>query len=247
MKTRLAVAALLILGFAQVEAQKNLPRCNVGADPVNKDRQLVEGEELAINSADQKIRYETRGGDAVTCILQPGVPVAVDKITGVAKWVYGCGNNILTPFTPKRMSLHGERGEAGPPGPTGPQGIQGTPGSAGRNGRDAILPDYSRIPSDDYVVRRGGGLPGWAWALIGAGAVAAGYGIYELVDDNGHHGGPPHVTSDSAVVHTEKCVATGVPNNCPNPASSAALSRWGLTLNPVQKRVSIRISLPLWR
>src|SRR3989344_6462538 len=100
MKTRLAVAALLILGFAQVEAQKNLPRCNVGADPVNKDRQLVEGEELAINSADQKIRYETRGGGAVTCILQPGGPVAVDKINRGAQSGYWWGYNILTPFPP---------------------------------------------------------------------------------------------------------------------------------------------------
>lgn len=136
----IAVLALLLGLPASIEAQ-NLPRCNVGADPVNPNRQLTADEELVSNPADKAIRYESgQGRRSVACILQAGVPVVVDKATGIAKWVYGCGNDILTPWAPKRPSALvradpvGIAGAVGPTGPTGPQGEQGERGARGARG-----------------------------------------------------------------------------------------------------------------
>lgn len=89
----------------RVPSIRSLPRCPVGTDPVDKDRQPAVDEEIVINPADQQIKYESGNGKSVDCVLQAGVPVVVNKETGIAKWVYGCGNDILSPWSPKRAPM----------------------------------------------------------------------------------------------------------------------------------------------
>ena len=81
------------------------PRCNVGADPVNKDRQPTAGEEIIPNPADKSIVYGSGNGHDVSCTLQAGVPVVINKTTGAAVWVYGCGNPIRTLWVPKHLPV----------------------------------------------------------------------------------------------------------------------------------------------
>src|SRR5450830_1802756 len=97
------VLALALLGAANAEAQRvTIPRCNVGADPVNRDRQPTVNEEIVTNPADQVITMKSGNGSTITCNLQAGAPVAADKKTGVVVWVYGCGNDVLTYWIIKR-------------------------------------------------------------------------------------------------------------------------------------------------
>jgi hypothetical protein len=100
---RILVTIVAIILCVPLNAQT--PRCNVGADPVNKDRVLTVDEEVVINPADQSIVYGSGNGRNVSCIIQAGVPVVIDRATGKAKWVYGCGNPIVTPWIPKRIPL----------------------------------------------------------------------------------------------------------------------------------------------
>ena len=147
-----------------------IPRCNVGADPVDMTRQPTRGEEVINNPADQRIMYESGSGHSVECILQAGVPVVINKDTGIAVWVYGCGNNILTPWKPKHPlvaeSLPGPRGLQGIPRVNGytPQkgvdyfdGKDGRDGTDGRNGLDLRPKARKGFPWKKTLLILGGG------------------------------------------------------------------------------------------
>jgi len=175
----LLVLALFFVFCAKVSAQtptrqSALPRCNVGADPVNASRQPTANEEVVANPADQKLTYKSGNGRYVTCILQAGVPVVVDKTTGIAGWVYGCGNPISTPWAPKRM----------PPTPIADT-LRGLPGIPGLPGKDG----YTPIKGVDYFDGRDGydgrnGKNGFCSSkkckivLVAIGGAAAGYAAY---------------------------------------------------------------------
>ena len=139
----LLIGACATVVSAQTTPHTALPRCNVGADPVNASRQPTTNEEVVSNPADQRITYKSGNGLDVTCILQAGVPVVVDKTTGVAGWVYGCGNPISTPWAPKRTPstpiADAIRGLPGKDGYTPIKGVDyfdGKDGLPGRDGRD---------------------------------------------------------------------------------------------------------------
>ena len=212
--------AWFLMGFALAETQvwaqpapKTLPRCNVGADPVQADRQPTSDEEVVVNPADHVVRYKSGNGTTVTCRLEAGVPVVVSKTTGLALWVYGCGNDIVsTSWKPKQPTEGwGRVGPVGLTGPTGPQGEQGIPGSPGSQG---IAPAPVMPSAKDYKVRSRG--HGKRNAVIGA-AIIVGTAVAIGNHNNWFRGGTkgkvPGVTTDS--VRVTKCIATSYPNNCP--------------------------------
>jgi len=99
------LVALLAITPCAPALNAQTPRCNVGANPVNSSRQPTADEEIVNNPADRAISYGSgsSGHPDVYCVLQAGVPVVINKDTGVAKWVYGCGNPIRTMWFPKRV------------------------------------------------------------------------------------------------------------------------------------------------
>ncbi len=145
----------------------SINRCNVGADPVNKNRQInPETEALVINAADQKITYGSGNGKDVTCIAYPGVPVVVDKATGKALWVYGCGNPVRSDWFPKPapLMIAGLAGRDGRDGKDGIDGKDGKDGRDGKNGKDGRDFTPSVATSKSHKVRN----------FLIAGAVAGG-------------------------------------------------------------------------
>lgn len=167
------LAALALFSF-RAEAQKNPPRCNIGADPVNPNRQLADDEETVVNPTDKTITMVDGHSRKVYCTLPMGAPVVVKKATGIAVWVWGCGNDLLTVgWIPKRFSLMGPIGATGAMGPQGERGGIGPPGPPGRDGRDFTPP----------VVKKGG-FP-WRAAGVAAGAAAALVGGYFILRPDG--------------------------------------------------------------
>jgi hypothetical protein len=208
---------------AALTKKVSLPRCDIGSNPVNKDRQPADSETIVINPADQAIRYKSGNGHEVECNLEAGAPVVVSKKTGIALWVYGCGNDITSkPWKPKQpangwfaQGPSGPMGPAGPQGPTGPAGPQGIQGIQG-------LPGMS---DEDFTVRKeqhwyGFCVHGWWQGAICATVVT---GALKVSDHNNWWQGRPRskgglagIETDSVVVvTTPKCVATSYPNNCP--------------------------------
>jgi hypothetical protein len=83
--------------FAQ-EKKNVVPVCQLGRDPVEPDRTIDWTREcLAKPKSGANIIMTTGSGRQVKCFLPPLTPVVVDKSTGVAQWILGCGNKILAP------------------------------------------------------------------------------------------------------------------------------------------------------
>lgn len=93
---------LCFLSYAQTESRvkvvNSLPACRIGYDPVNPDRQPDWNSECLVKSTiEKRIKMNTRSGRVIECNLGKLVPVVIDKTTGIAKWILGCGNDILEP------------------------------------------------------------------------------------------------------------------------------------------------------
>jgi len=205
MRTMATLLFALAVGFSPAEAQTTYPRCNVGADPVNINRQPTADEEVVINPADKVITYKSGNGRNVTCTLQAGVPVVINKTTGVAVWVFGCGNDIVPPsWTPKKIQgLMGPQGPQGPMGPAGPRGPQGLDGM-----------DFTPPSSD-------GSWCGTTCHWLLGGAAILGIGVAVGEHNNwwrGDHKGLEVTTDDVTVI------CTGFP--CPG-APTVGGNKWG--------------------
>ena len=175
-----AVLVALMVIMPSTPALAQTARCNVGADPVNKDRQPTTDEQVIPNPADQKIVYESGNGRDVNCTLQAGVPVVVDKSTGVAKWVYGCGNGIKSFWVPKRLPPTGLPPMQGLKGDKGDPGMQGPPGENGQNSSSQNTEPWR--PSFDanqqkQPVKHGHGLLIGGFAIAGALAAGLAFGM----------------------------------------------------------------------
>jgi len=166
MRPAITLFFAILLGTSALQAQRTtkpvhtVPRCNVGADPVDRNRQPTAGQVVIINPTDYQMKYKSGSGKEVECILPIGAPVVVDKATGKALWVFGCGNDILTNWFPKRPPADA--------GPQGLQGLQGPPGPAGRDGVDGRngqdFPPDRQFESDYGVRPKKGGF----WCFRGA-------------------------------------------------------------------------------
>jgi hypothetical protein len=80
------------LGFAQPARV-----CQLGMDPVDVNKTLNKDEVLVKISSHQTVLMGTGSGRKVRCILPPGTAVVVDRASGIARWIFTCGNPILEP------------------------------------------------------------------------------------------------------------------------------------------------------
>lgn len=229
--TRSILFSILMALVAIPASAQRTPRCNVGADPVNANREPSSFEEVIINPADKVITYKSGSGRDVTCNLEAGVPVVINKETGFAVWVYGCGNDIVEPtnWRPKRMP-----GLQGPPGPQGPKGDPGTSVDQAEFRRyvnaeirkldDEWTEDLNKLRLELDPRKKSWFGRHYDELLTVASAVGIGVGMYALLHDKDKHSherphrepppdpkGPGVVTDGSVVT----CEATSFPNTCP--------------------------------
>lgn len=81
-----------------VFAEQKKTMCQLGQDPADPHRLLDWDRECIIkSSAPQRVKMSTASGKVVECVLPPLTPVVVDRSSGKASWVFGCGNTILEP------------------------------------------------------------------------------------------------------------------------------------------------------
>ncbi|MGC8776193.1 MAG: hypothetical protein ACP5QN_02695 [Minisyncoccia bacterium] len=97
MKKTILLFLLVFCAYAFALAQeKNY--CRIGQDPADPDKKIDWAEECLVKASKEvKIIMTTGSGRQVSCILPPLTPVVVEKSTGVAKWIYNCGNKIISP------------------------------------------------------------------------------------------------------------------------------------------------------
>jgi hypothetical protein len=81
------------LGFAQPAKV-----CQLGMDPVDTKKNLNRDTEVLVKiESHQQVLMGTGSGRKVRCILPPGTAVVADRASGIARWVYSCGNTIFEP------------------------------------------------------------------------------------------------------------------------------------------------------
>ncbi len=81
--------------FAEAQTQKI---CQLGMDPVDIKKGLNKNDEVLVKiDKHQSVTMTTGSGKKVSCVLPAGTAVVVEKSTGVARWIYNCGNKIETP------------------------------------------------------------------------------------------------------------------------------------------------------
>jgi hypothetical protein len=67
-------------------------------DPVDTKKNLNKDSEVLVKiESHQQVLMGTGSGRKVSCILPPGTAVVVEKSSGIARWVYSCGNPIFEP------------------------------------------------------------------------------------------------------------------------------------------------------
>lgn len=72
--------------------------CQLGMDPVDVKKVLDRSTEAVVKiGSHQEVLMGTGSGRKVRCILPPGTPVVVEKSSGVARWIFNCGNPISEP------------------------------------------------------------------------------------------------------------------------------------------------------
>lgn len=82
--------------FSVFADQKKM--CQLGQDPADSSRLIDWNKECIVKPIGEKhIRMSTGSGKIVECFLPPLTPVVVEKNTGLATWIFGCGNEILQP------------------------------------------------------------------------------------------------------------------------------------------------------
>lgn len=95
-KTIFFIFVFFSCAFAFSQEKKNF--CRLGEDPADPDRRVDWTRECIIKpAAPQLVKMSTGSGKPVGCILPRLTPVVVEKTTGVARWILGCGNQILQP------------------------------------------------------------------------------------------------------------------------------------------------------
>lgn len=81
------------LSFAQ---EKKV--CRLGEDPADPARRVDWTRECIVRpAAEQLVKMSTGSGKPVDCFLPRFTPIVVEKSSGIARWVLGCGNQILQP------------------------------------------------------------------------------------------------------------------------------------------------------
>jgi hypothetical protein len=81
------------LGFAQ-----SARVCQLGMDPVDTKKSLNKDSEFLVKiESHQTVLMATGSGRKVRCILPPGTAVVVERASGIARWIFTCGNPILEP------------------------------------------------------------------------------------------------------------------------------------------------------
>ncbi|MCX7589368.1 MAG: hypothetical protein N2Z85_00290 [Patescibacteria group bacterium] len=89
---------IVFSSFAQEGQEKKVPICQLGNDPADIYRRIDwEKESILRPLQQQKVKMTTGSGRVVECILPRLTPVVVEKSTGVARWILGCGNQIISP------------------------------------------------------------------------------------------------------------------------------------------------------
>lgn len=102
------VVAFFVFFCVSVFADQKKAICQLGQDPENPLRVIDWQKECIVKSAVmQQVKMSTGSGKIVDCTLPSLTPVVINKTTGVAEWILGCGNTIVEPnsWVPKGIKM----------------------------------------------------------------------------------------------------------------------------------------------
>jgi len=184
--------------FGQAQAAQPKPAlnwCQLGADPVDSTRQPDWAAECVVKAASTPVTMLAGSGRRVECLIPPLTPVVVDRQSGVARWIFQCGNPILEPanWVPQGPKICGPEQPVQPaaaPAPAAPQTpapvtsaemlvsgeLRVVHGGEIRHVHETLTPPPAQVSVPETQPRKGWWAKNWKWIVpvaIAAGAGAA--------------------------------------------------------------------------